>query len=447
VQDEPKHNFLWNHFNPTRLSILVTWLLAWLASDISAHSFSSRFFTKSIGSTKLGQQYLKTKLLLQSSATLNLAMYMLLKAEQANAVGPAGNSDAALIQSHPVMLNLQKINSITQTLEDAVEQKVPGLKEQFENLVKAAALLSKSDDVSDNDSSSDGDKDEEDTKIESTKEPTTKRTGKVSPVDGAKSGSGSFDDSDDSDESSDDEAARNHKVLTEARFGLRQNEIAASSQSSTRRRKAPPMLSDAGDDDGDEVGGDRKVVSRSLATTLNSIEQRTASRKRRAAPLADGIDEPEEDDGELRRGLEMMEAELGKGSDEDDDEMGNGFGSELDDNEEDGNDFYSQVAKKSKSKKEFKKKLYQVAPKFPRVEGVVEGERAISKQILNNRGLVPHKPKINRNPRVKKREQYRKALIRRKGAVREVRTDEGHRYGGEETGIKTSLSRSRKLAR
>lgn len=64
---------------------------------------------------------------------------------------------------------------------------------------------------------------------------------------------------------------------------------------------------------------------------------------------------------------------------------------------------------------------------------------------MQNRGLVPHKAKINRNPRVKKREQYRKALIRRKGAVREMRTDEAHVYAGESTGIKSGISRSRKL--
>ena len=69
----------------------------------------------------------------------------------------------------------------------------------------------------------------------------------------------------------------------------------------------------------------------------------------------------------------------------------------------------------------------------------------MSRAILKNRGLVAHKSKLNRNPRVKKREQYRKALIRRKGAVRDIRTDEGHKYGGEATGIKSGLSRSRKL--
>lgn len=74
------------------------------------------------------------------------------------------------------------------------------------------------------------------------------------------------------------------------------------------------------------------------------------------------------------------------------------------------------------------------------------GERAIGSMILKNRGLVAHKAKVNRNPRVKKRLQYRKALIRRKGAVRELRTDEGHKYGGEDTGIKSRITRSRKLA-
>ena len=65
--------------------------------------------------------------------------------------------------------------------------------------------------------------------------------------------------------------------------------------------------------------------------------------------------------------------------------------------------------------------------------------------MSKNRGLVAHKAKINRNPRVKKREQYRKALISRKGSIREIRTDESHKYQGESTGIKSGISRSRKL--
>jgi U3 small nucleolar RNA-associated protein 3 len=72
------------------------------------------------------------------------------------------------------------------------------------------------------------------------------------------------------------------------------------------------------------------------------------------------------------------------------------------------------------------------------------GERAISRAMLKNRGLVPHKNRSNRNPRVKNRVRYQQALERRRGAVREIRTDEG-RYEGEGTGIKSTISRSKKL--
>merc|ERR1712071_452219 len=100
---------------------------------------------------------------------------------------------------------------------------------------------------------------------------------------------------------------------------------------------------------------------------------------------------------------------------------------------------------KKRAKRELKKSMYEVAPKYPTLEQKVDGERALSRKIMKNRGLVPHKPKINRNPRVKKREQYRKAIIRRKGTVRDVRTGETDNYGGEGTGIKSGISRSRKL--
>lgn len=48
----------------------------------------------------------------------------------------------------------------------------------------------------------------------------------------------------------------------------------------------------------------------------------------------------------------------------------------------------------------------------------MEGKRAITYQIAKNKGLTPHRKKEQRNPRVKHRNKYRKAKIRRKGAVR-----------------------------
>lgn len=73
-------------------------------------------------------------------------------------------------------------------------------------------------------------------------------------------------------------------------------------------------------------------------------------------------------------------------------------------------------------------------------------KRATPYQIMKNRGLVAHKSKINRNPRVKKRKQFREATIRRKGQVRDIRDSaEGANYQGEATGIRTGISRSRAI--
>lgn len=74
----------------------------------------------------------------------------------------------------------------------------------------------------------------------------------------------------------------------------------------------------------------------------------------------------------------------------------------------------------------------------------VDGRRGITYQIAKNKGLTPHRKKEQRNPRVKHRGKYRKALIRRRGAVRTPRT-EITRYGGEISGIKSTTSRSVKF--
>ena len=50
-----------------------------------------------------------------------------------------------------------------------------------------------------------------------------------------------------------------------------------------------------------------------------------------------------------------------------------------------------------------------------------------------------------RNPRKKKRIQYEKAKVRRKGQVRAMRTGEADRYAGEMSGIRSNITRSRRL--
>jgi U3 small nucleolar RNA-associated protein 3 len=121
-------------------------------------------------------------------------------------------------------------------------------------------------------------------------------------------------------------------------------------------------------------------------------------------------------------------------------------GSSYDDEDDDAGDMYENFVGKKKAYKSSKKDHYSVAPRFgsEKPDNVEDGKkRAASYDIMKNRGLTPHRKKENRNPRVKKREQFRKAVIKRKGAVRDVQTGVGNQYAGETTGINKTISRSR----
>ncbi|XP_054730263.1 something about silencing protein 10 [Anastrepha obliqua] len=78
------------------------------------------------------------------------------------------------------------------------------------------------------------------------------------------------------------------------------------------------------------------------------------------------------------------------------------------------------------------------------LEADEDTRRGITYQIAKNKGLTPARKKELRNPRVKHRNKFRKALVRRKGAVRTVRK-ETKRYGGEISGIKATVSKSVKF--
>jgi U3 small nucleolar RNA-associated protein 3 len=62
-------------------------------------------------------------------------------------------------------------------------------------------------------------------------------------------------------------------------------------------------------------------------------------------------------------------------------------------------------------------------------------------QMEKNRGLTPHRKKANKNPRKKYKLKHEKAVIRRKGQVRDIRQATTN-YGGEASGIRTNISRS-----
>lgn len=111
--------------------------------------------------------------------------------------------------------------------------------------------------------------------------------------------------------------------------------------------------------------------------------------------------------------------------------------------------FYEAALREKAAVQQTKKELY--THEQPGLESsdddsdLEDAKRGASYEIIKNKGLKAHKSKLNRNPRVKKRMQFRKAVIRRKGQVRDVRVGEASKYGGETTGIKANLTRSRKI--
>lgn len=136
-------------------------------------------------------------------------------------------------------------------------------------------------------------------------------------------------------------------------------------------------------------------------------------------------------------------------NDDDEDEGFNNHMNDDDDNEYDNED--NLLEDFSQKKKDFlakKKAHYTAEPQYGGYEDMIKDgttKRAASYEIIKNRGLTPHRKKANRNPRVKKREMYDKAIIRRKGQVRDVITGNVGAYGGEMTGIKANIARSRKM--
>lgn len=74
----------------------------------------------------------------------------------------------------------------------------------------------------------------------------------------------------------------------------------------------------------------------------------------------------------------------------------------------------------------------------------VEGKRKITREILKNIGLRRKRKREDRNPRVKNRRKYDKALKRRKGQVTPMR-DQSKPYSGEETGINKNTVKAIRL--
>lgn len=131
-----------------------------------------------------------------------------------------------------------------------------------------------------------------------------------------------------------------------------------------------------------------------------------------------------------RKRITFEEAE--KNASESDSDIGSG---DYNDNEEDGEEEDEDEDDDSGEEKKQSKT----------VEDANSKRRPINIAIRKNRGLTPYKKKEYRNPRVKHKNKYRKAMSKRRRLVKEAQV-EYHRYSGEANGIKTSTIKSIKLS-
>ncbi|CDZ97987.1 Disrupter of silencing SAS10 [Phaffia rhodozyma] len=111
--------------------------------------------------------------------------------------------------------------------------------------------------------------------------------------------------------------------------------------------------------------------------------------------------------------------------------------------------YYELVKKRKRDHKEDKQVAYDEAREAERFveDDSSTGPRTLTRAILKNKGLTPHRNKSVRNPRVKKKLQYEKAKKKvssiqavYKGGQGALKGD----YGGEQTGISTVI-KSRKF--
>ncbi|RPA78647.1 hypothetical protein BJ508DRAFT_228170 [Ascobolus immersus RN42] len=198
------------------------------------------------------------------------------------------------------------------------------------------------------------------------------------------------------------------------------------------------------------------VSSRRRALNFHASQLHSKSTKRNRAVVGGDSDIPykeraKEKEARLqaealrKRELLSRDADLGD-SDPEDDTPNNKRKAGSDDE-----DYYDFIANASKRKKEEGKQAYDRARDLVRgdivkdVEGEAGDKRAINYQISKNKGLTPHRKKEVRNPRVKKRMKFEKAK-KKLGSTRAVYKTPTSAYGGEMTGIKSGLVKSRKLA-
>ncbi|TCD63240.1 hypothetical protein EIP91_005796 [Steccherinum ochraceum] len=202
---------------------------------------------------------------------------------------------------------------------------------------------------------------------------------------------------------------------------------------------------------------DKASRKRSLRFHTSKIESASARREKARSGAYGGDDDiPWKD---RRKEKKVSDAQRGMGGDDLDDVPGdekmagevssNGAGGkqarEEDEDggigESDDEGYYDLVKRKSKEKKEKKKADYEARAEAERVvpdDDSSTGPRGLTRAILSNKGLTPHRSKSVRNPRVKKRQKFEKAkkkVSSQKAVFKGGVSSTGGRYDGEKSGI------------
>ena len=125
-----------------------------------------------------------------------------------------------------------------------------------------------------------------------------------------------------------------------------------------------------------------------------------------------------------------------------DDEPGPGASAYVSDDDEYTAAAATRDAKRAAKEEKYRRQAGIIAA--PEEEMDDDEKREIGNKIMANRGLTPHRNKDHKNPRKRLRGKFEKAVVRRKGQVRAMREDGGG-YGGEASGIKTTVTKSRRF--
>ena len=248
----------------------------------------------------------------------------------------------------------------------------------------------------------------------------------------------------------------------------------------------------------DEIDAeDKSARKRSLRFHMSKIES-TAARRSHARHAARGGDDDipyrerhkerearlkREAEARLEKGLlgrggidlEDVEMESDGGGKNDDQRKGSKKRrrEEMEEGDEDAGEsgYYELVKRQKKEKKEQKQAEYEAeraaeqcvfqtfflqtssTDRLCRVgregnEESADGPRSLTRAILKNKGLTPHRSKSVRNPRVKKRQKYedaKKKIRSQKAVYRGGLASTGGRYEGEASGISVRTVKSVKL--